>query len=393
MKRVYSIIILLLIVFVAFAQKPSLNKAYNAFSNGDFLEAKTLIDQCVDDPKLSSKATTYLYKGNIYLYLANQEYEQKKKDDSYIIKFPEAPVQAYDAFIKAKSLDKNIEAFNMLSPDIAIPSLYGLLYVYGVDLLISNKFEDAIPVLDKATICYEFATPSFPLYGELYYFYGYALEMMKDPKAKFYYEKAIADSSSNINVYVRLIENYKLEGDLIKMKQLLSDAKKLFPNEPALFITEIDLYLFEKDTLKANQLLEKLPTSVYKSPDLLVNVSNFYIQMGNYYKAEEFLRRAYAFDNDNYVILYNLGVSCYYLSEKKFTESNELDYAGDKENAKIAKTKSEYYSDQAQSFFEKILLKDPNDLNVLNTLKSIYGRNKSPKYDEIVKKIQSLEKK
>ncbi len=393
MKRCFSIFVLLIVVFVGFAQKPSLNKAYNAFSNGDFIEAKTLIDLCVEDPKLLTKATTFLYKGNIYLYLANQEYEQKKKNEAYVIQFPEAPVQAYDAFMKTKSMDNNIEAYNMLSADLAIPSLYGLLYVYGVDLLISNKFQEAIPVLEKATKSYEIGTPSFPLYGELYYFYGYALEMMKDPKAKLYYEKAIADSSSNINVYVRLIENYKIDGDQIKMKELLSKAKTLFPNEPALYIAEIDLYLFDKDTAKAYALLEKLPSSVYKSPDLLVNVSNFYIQMGNYYKAEEYLRRAYVFDNDNYVILYNLGVCCYYLSEKKFTESNELDYAGDRENAKNAKTKSEYYSDQAQTFFEKILLKDPNDLNVLNTLKSIYGRNKSPKYDEIVKKIESLEKK
>lgn len=378
---------------MGFAQKPSLNKAYNAFSNGDFIEAKGLIDLCIEDPKLTTKATTYLYKGNIYLYLANKEYEDKKKNESYLIKYPDAPLQAYDAFIKTKELDKNIEAFNMLSPDVALPSLYGLLYVYGVDLLIANNYEQAISVLDKAIKCYEIETPSFPLYGELYYFYGYALEIMKDPSAKLYYEKAILDSSSNVNVYIRLIESYKNEGNQPKVKELLSKAKKNLPNDPALFVAEVDCYLFEKDTVKAKALLENLPANVYKSPDLLINVSNFYIQMGDYLKAEDYLRRAYAFDNNNYVILYNLGVCCYYLSEKKFNESNELDYAGDKLNAKTAKTKSEYYSDQAQTFFEKIIAKDPNDLNVLNTLKSIYGRNKSPKYEEVVKKIESLEKK
>ena len=393
MKRIISITLLMIVIAIGFAQKPSLNKAYNAFSNGDFIDAKGFIDQCLEDPKLSNKATTYLYKGNIYLYLANHEYEQKKNSESYVIQYPDAPVQAYDAFMKSKVLDKNIEAFNMLSPDLALPSLYGLLYVYGVDLLIANKFDQAISVLDKAIKCYEIEPPTFPLYGELYYFYGYALEMMKDPKAKLYYEKAIADSSSNVNVYIRLIETYKNEENHTKVKELLQKAKLSLPNEPALFVAEVDCLLFEKDTVKAKALLETLPSSIYKNPDLLVNVSNFYIQIGDYLIAEDYLRRAYAFDNENYVILYNLGVCCYYLSEQKFIESNELDYGGDKINAKNAKTKSEYYSDQAQKFFEKILTKDPNDLNVLNTLKSIYGRNKSPKYEEVIKKIESLEKK
>lgn len=383
----------MLIVCVAYTQKPSLNKAYNAFSNDDFVEAKVLIDQCINDPKLSTKAITYLYKGNIYLYLSNKEYDMKKKDEAYVIQYSDAPDQAYDAFIKAKELDKNIEAFNMLSPDQALPSLYGLLYVYGVDLLISNDFNKSISVLRKAIQCYEIGKPSFPLYGEIYYYYAYALEMTKDPNAKVYYEKAIADSSTNMNVYIRLIENYKIEGNQEKVKEILLKAKNNFPNEPALFVSEVDYYMFIQDTLQAKALLESLPTSVYKSPDLLVNVSNFYIQMGDYLQAEEYLRRAYAFDKNNYVILYNLGVCSYYLSNKFFNESNEFAYAGDNESAKITKTSSDYYLDQAEKFFEQIILKEPNDLNVLNTLRSIYGRTKSPKYDDIVKKIESLEKK
>jgi len=383
----------MLCLSLAFPQKPSLNKAYNAFSNDDFVEAKVLIDQCINDPKLSTKAITYLYKGNIYLYLSNMEYDMKKKDESYIIKYSDAPDHAYDAFVKAKELDKNIEAFNMLSPDQALPSLYGLLYVYGVDLLIANDFTKSIAVLNKSIICYEIGKPSFPLYGELYYYYAYALEMTKDPNAKVYYEKAIADSSSNINVYIRLIENYKNEGNQTKVKEILTKAKANFPYEPALFVSEIDYYMFIQDTIKAKLLLEALPNTVYKSPDLLVNVSNFYIQMGDYLKAEEYLRKAYVFDNNNYVIIYNLGVCCYYLFNKYFNESNELAYAGDNINAKIAKTSSDYYLDQAQKFFEQIIEKEPNDLNILNTLRSIYGRSNSPKFNDIVKKIESLEKK
>ena len=138
--------------------------------------------------------------------------------------------------------------------------------------------------------------------------------------------------------------------------------------------------------------MEQLPVAIYKNPDLLVNVSNFYIQDKNYIKADELLRMAYAINKDNYVILYNLGVCNYYLSEQKFKEYNDLEIKGDKINGAKAKKDSEYYLTQAQTFFEKIIAKDPNDLNVLSTLKSIYGRIQSPKYDEISKRIEELKK-
>ena len=46
----------------------------------------------------------------------------------------------------------------------------------------------------------------------------------------------------------------------------------------------------------------------------------------------------------------------------------------------------------AERFFEEAMQYDPNDLNVLTAMKQIYARKKSPKYDEIVKKIKEIEK-
>lgn len=56
MKRIISITLLMIVIVMGFAQKPSLNKAYNAFSNGDFIEAKGLIDLCIEDPEVDNKS-------------------------------------------------------------------------------------------------------------------------------------------------------------------------------------------------------------------------------------------------------------------------------------------------------------------------------------------------
>ena len=66
-------LLLLTVTLLLNAQKASLNNAYNHFYEKDYVKAKEAIDLCVQNEKLSAKAQTWLYKGNIYFYLAALE--------------------------------------------------------------------------------------------------------------------------------------------------------------------------------------------------------------------------------------------------------------------------------------------------------------------------------
>ena len=105
MKKHLLLIANILIVTSLFAQKPSLTKAYNCFYDKDFDKAKEQIDLCTADEKLAAKAQTWLYKGNIEFLLANREYSEKQKNESYQIRYPNAPEEAFDAFEKALSIN------------------------------------------------------------------------------------------------------------------------------------------------------------------------------------------------------------------------------------------------------------------------------------------------
>ena len=109
MKRIAFFIILALSILNLSAQKASLNKAYNAYYEKNFVKAKEAIDLCTIDPKLSVKAQTWLYKGNIYFYLANQEYGEKQQNMEYKVIYPNSPVDAFDAFTKTLEIDKKIK--------------------------------------------------------------------------------------------------------------------------------------------------------------------------------------------------------------------------------------------------------------------------------------------
>ena len=94
--KTFLTLLLLSVTLLLSAQKASLTNAYNHFYEKEYVKAKEAIDLCVQNEKLSAKAQTWLYKGNIYFYLANQEYMAKQNDNNAVIKFPDAPVEAYD---------------------------------------------------------------------------------------------------------------------------------------------------------------------------------------------------------------------------------------------------------------------------------------------------------
>lgn len=375
------------------AQKASLTNAYGYFYEKDYVKAKEIIDLCTENEKLTGKAQTWLYKGNIYFYLANEEYTAKQKNASYVIKYPTASVEAYDAFIKAKELNKNIDGFDMLSPDAALNKIYPFLMVCGVDQLIANDFANGKKTLEKAIKSYEMQSPpEYPMNGELYYYYALALENLQQRNEAIpYYEKALQDGSTNANVYVRLIESYKSRNEKDNVKILLDNALQKNPANANILVAQVDYYYWINDSVKARQLRDALPSSVYQDPDAVVNVANFHIHENDYAKAEELLRKAYALNPNSYVIVYNLGVCTYYLYNENYMKANEMKVAGNAQ-AVLYETKAENYLLQAQNFFEKALQTDPNDINVLNAIKQIYARTQSPKYEEIVKRIETLEK-
>lgn len=395
MKHLRLLIFLFLCPFVMLqAQKASLNNAYNLFYEKDFVKAKEAIDLCVQNEKMATKAQTWLYKGNIYFYLANQEYMAKQNDKSAVVQFPDAPIEAYDAFVKAKELNKNIEGYEMLSPDDALSKIYSLLLVRGVDQLIANDFKTGKATLEKAIASYEMKTPpEWPLNGELYYYYAVALENLEQKdQAVAYYEKAVRDGSTNPNVFISLIESYKKSNDRQKVKGLLDNVLAKNPNDPNLLVANVDYYYWVDDTVQARQLLNNLPSSVYANADATVNVANFYIREKNYAEAEKLLRKAYRLNPQSYVVVYNLGVCTYYLFNENDIQANDLKVAGSNSQAAVYQVKADNYLDEAQKFFEEALQFEPNDLNVLNAIKQIYARKKSPKYDDVVKRINELEK-
>ena len=394
MKKHLLLIANILVVVSLFAQKPSLTKAYNYFYDKDYDKAKEQIDLCAADEKLSAKAQTWLYKGNIEFLLANREYSEKQKNESYVILYPNAPEEAFDAFEKALSINPKVEALDMMGANEALKQLYPYLLVRGVDQLIANDYAGAKQTLAKGIKSYEMDKPQYPMNGDLYYYYAFALESLGETSdAVKFYQKALDDGSQNPYVYAKLVEHYKAENDRQNVEKTLATAKAKNPNDVSIKLLEIDYFYWAGDSVKAASLLDGIDPQSLTTADEMVNMANFYIKEKRYEAADKLLSRANRVSPNNFVILYNLGVCSYSFSEYYFNRQNQLAIQGGaKSEIDAAKQLSDKYLGDAAGYFEQARQLQPNDVNLLNTLRAIYVRQQSPKADEIDALIKQLEK-
>jgi len=158
-------------------------------------------------------------------------------------------------------------------------------------------------------------------------------------------------------------------------------------------LLEIDYAYWAGDSVKAKTLLDQIDDRSLTTADEMVNVANFYIKEKRYENAERLLTRANAVSPNNFVILYNLGVCNYSFSEYYFNQQNQLAIKqGNPEDIKMAKENCEHYLQKAADYFEQARAMQPNDVNLLNTLRAIYVRQQSPKADEIDALIKQLKK-
>ena len=393
MKKFILLVVNLLILTTLVAQKPSLTKAYNCFYDKDYDKAKEQIDLCVADEKLSAKAQTWLYKGNIEFLLANREYSEKQKNESYQILYPNAPEEAFDAFEKAIAINPKVEALDMMSAQDALKQLYPYLLVRGADQLIAKDYDGAKKTLAKGIKSYEMDTPQYPMNGELYYYYAYALESLGETsEVTKYYQKAMDDGSQNPYVFAKLIEHYKTANDRKGIENTLASAKKKSPNDMNVKLLEIDYAYWSGDSVKAVSLVDQIDPQSLKTADEMVNVANFYIKEKRYEAANRLLTRANAMSPNNFVILYNLGVCTYSFSEYYFNRQNQLALQqASNDDIQTAKNLSEKYLAEAANYFEQARKLEPKDVNLLNTLRAIYVRQQSPKADEIDALIKQLD--
>ncbi|MBO4282073.1 MAG: hypothetical protein J5873_02635 [Bacteroidales bacterium] len=347
-----------------FAQKSAVNSAYTHYGNQYWDKAKRSIDAACLHPDTKDDAKTWMYKGNIYLMIANNT------NPKYSNLCVDPLDTAYAAYYKAFQLNQDIRvAMQIATPSTGLKYCSDLFYNQAIAAINAKDYEQAFQKGEKSFKCN-------PENRDAEYLYALTAELSgKKDIAKQHYGKLVKANIKKNEPYMHLSLLYKEENDtaralaVIKRHSVLKDTSSQINIDYA--TTEAIVYAWAGDIEKSMAIMDKALAQDPNNYTLLVNMGTELTSQKNYVKAEELLQKANALKPDDYMILYNLG-TCYYncyvdLAKAMGSISDDAEYAKAEDSTQVLLRK-------ALPYLEKALSVEGNDRNTLLMLSFIYPR-------------------
>ena len=213
-----------------------------------------------------------------------------------------------------------------------------------------------------------------------------ASELEKFEDAIELFEVARGYDYNNPFLYIFLNNCYNITGDTASGVEVLKDGFRTFPENQSILIELINYYLL---TGIADEALEYLAIAKEDDPE---NISFYFAEGTLYDKLERFddAKRSYEYclelDENYFNAYYNLGVLYYNYAVKLYDEANKIN---DIQEYNKAKAVADEEIVKALPYIEKAHEINPDDLESLKTLKTLYYRlGKDVEYDVVVIKLK-----
>jgi len=400
MKRIVLTVISAVLIVSASAQSGKVVSANNYLKEyqkendtSSLSKAKEAIDLASQNEDTKDLPKTQYYKGQIYFALfqsnlrmaieKSKESDPKKKEAAGFVNVPVAELAtAYDAFSKAKDLDKKGNYTSELTKGIADVNIYfanKAVYDYNAKNYAAalTSFEKAFEITgSKDTITLGNLAVTSERAGNY-------------EKAKLYYQKMADMKIGGAATYLQLAGVYQMLKDTTGSVEIYKKGRAVYPNDINLLRNETDLYIRAN---KVNEALGNLDQAIKAQPTdhiLYFARGNMYDNLANprdskgkdmekpkdadekMKKAEADYKKALEIKPDYFDALYNLGALYYNnavnLGNMANTISDQKKY-----ESEIKKSNEEFL--KAIPVLEKALSVNPKDQGTMTALKNIYYR-------------------
>lgn len=352
-------------------QKPNINKALKSLQDGNIAEAKTTIDDATTYEKTMGDGKTWYYRGLIYAAIdtASNPAVKGLAEDAF--------KTAMESFAKADQMAKAGSEYFITDPATGpipvtksqqIGQLANWYLNRGAALYQSDSLEEAMVNFEKTQVVLPDDT--------IAYFYGgfVANAMENHDKAIENFEKYLEKGGTSSDAYSLMINTYSgPKEDKEKALEVTRRAKEKYPENPEFPKVEIGLLI---DLNKVEEAKKGLEEAVVREPDN--KTYHFYLGYVNsklenmeaakknfadalrvdpsYFDAQYYLAQVYMIDASKIMDqLKNLGISA----------------ADKKKQADLDKQLVEKFK-IALPHWEKAEKLQPNDLDVLDRLRTIY---------------------
>ncbi|NPA38105.1 MAG: tetratricopeptide repeat protein [Chlorobi bacterium] len=390
MKRIILLLILVFSISAAYAQKGKVTAADSYLTTNDLDNAKKAIDAALANEKSNTWPKTYIVAAKVYT-----ELYKNGKDDQGIMK-------AYDFYQKAIELDLKGDEKGKKKGKYKKDILFALTF-FTQDLTnaaieafnkedyeTSYKAFDAVLKLEDAINKLEGLKPEDATVDTtIIYNCALAAYNAKDWKdAENYFKKTIELGYGGGDAVLLLTQVYSNMGDSAKMGETLKMGFEKYPEDERVLTSLIQYYI---STEQNDAALEYLNKAIEKDPEN----ARYYMARGVLYesidkeKSIENYKKAIEIDPKMFDALYNIGVIYY---NKGVEEQNKANEMSDYKEFQKAKKMAEGYWEKALPYLEKALEINPNDRNVLESLKGLYYRfDRMDKYNEMKARIEALD--
>jgi tetratricopeptide (TPR) repeat protein len=351
-------------------QKPNITKALKSLQEGNLAEAKSMIDEATTYEKTMNDGKTWYYRGLIYAAIDTTS-------NAAVQGLAEDPFRtALESFAKADELGKAGTEYFTTDPNSVIPvtktqqvgQLANWYLNRGAALYQTDSLEEAIKNFEKTQ-------EILPNDTIAYFYAGFVANAMEDhDKAIRNFEKYIEKGGKSSDAYSLMINTYSgPKDDKEKALEVARLAKAKYPQNEEFPKVEIGLLI---DLDKIAEAKKGLEEAVVREPNN--KTYHFYLGYVNskleiwddakknfedalridpaYFDAQYYLAQVYLIDASKIMDqMKNLGISA---TDKK-------------KQAELDKVLVERYK-VALPHWEKAEKLKPNDLDVLDRLKTIY---------------------
>ena len=353
-------------------QKPNINKALKSLQEGKLAEAKEMIDAATTYEKTMDDGKTWYYRGLIYAAIdttSNQAVKSLAEDPFKI---------ALESFEKADQLGKEGTEYFTPGPDGVIPvtktqQMAQLANHYlnkGAALYQNDSLAEALKLFEKTQV----VLPS-PDDTIAYFYAGIVANSMEEhDKAIENLEKYIEGGGTSSDAYSVIINTYSgPKEDKEKALEAARRAKEKFPENGEFPKVEIGLLIELERIEEAKKGLEE---AVVREPDN--KAYHFYLgyvnsKLENYEEAKKNFEQALRIDPSYFDAQYYMA-QVYLIDAAKIMDQVKnlgITAADRKKQAELDKLLVAKYK-EALPHWEKAEKLKPNDLDVLDRLRTIY---------------------
>lgn len=370
--------------------------------------AKQAIDEAAEHIDTKDQAKTWVYRAKVYqalfeLNIANEK--QKSTGDPYATVATTEIETAIASLKKAKELDvkKSYTDDYKRFIDFAYH-----MEMRGAAMYNGRNFEGALPAFESAMILRTEQMGSLDT-TSLFNASLCAERINNNAKLKEYGQKLVDAAYKKPAAYSLLIKGLlgsKTHNDSLAAFDAVGKARKLFPDDLNLLITETNFFIIQS---KNTEALANLKLAIQKSPQdysLHYYMGNVYDNLGNpkdpygndlqkpanfnemLSEAEKAYKSAIELKPDYFDAIYNLGVL---YNNKGVYISKQADGITDQAKYKAEGEKANKEFVLAIPYLEKALGLFPDDVATLSALKQLYARTgQVEKMQQTTDKLKSL---